>query len=203
MLSLSAVFTACEYYDADARVWLRFGGLECDSAGVDEVDVRIRRGGYEIGRTLECDDRIVAFSLSDLDYGTYVFVVEAFDRSGHLLYDNGSGDRVFLEHGFTLVDLDIPPSPGDLTIWWTFDGSEVCGGVDVVDVVAEDPFGYVFDDDPYPCTYRGVTYDNVIAGGWLLSLRARSADNRILFRALDRGVRVRAYADNVYTIDLR
>lgn len=196
--------SACDYDEADARFRVEFDGLTCEDAGVDVAEVTIERqgGAFLSSATVQCIGDSLDFTLSDVEEGTYLVSLTAFDADGRLLYDNDDGDIVFLDDGFSLVDIDVPPSTGDLTIFWTFEGDDRCGAVDDVSVLLEDPFSSVFDDADYPCDFGGVTYDQIIAGLWRVSLRGRNGDNQILFRADGRDVRVVANTDSRVTIDL-
>ena len=97
----------------------------------------------------------------------------------------------------------MPASVANLTILWTFDGREACLEVDEVSVILEDPFGFVYDDADYPCDFGGVSYEDVIAGDWLVTLRARDTRGVVLYRALDVPLVVEAYTDDEVTVDLR
>lgn len=202
-LTLLLAVAACTSDRGDLGIFYTFGGDDCFTAGVYQIDLRTEFLGLppevEVA-TVRCADYPdgVSFFLRE---GTHRVIIDAFGPRGELLYDTVVRVEVF-DHRDTFYAIDVPPSPGDLTLWWTFEGRTACGEVSEVRVILEDPFGLEYDDSFYPCSFGGVHYEELIAGDWLVTLRAIAANGAVLYRATERPLVVEAYADVEETVDL-
>ena len=203
LCALLLTASACSSGRGDIGILYTFGGDDCFTAGVYQIDLRADFLGFpgdaELA-TVRCQDYPdgVSFFLRD---GVHRFTVEAYGPSGELLYDTVVNLEVIAGRD-VLYEIDVPPSAGTLTLFWTFEGSSSCADVSEVRVLLEDPFGFEYDDAFYPCSFGGVTYEDLIAGDWLATLRAYAPGGAVLYRATERPVVVEAYADSEVTVDL-
>jgi hypothetical protein len=161
--------------------WSFDGERQCNSAGVEEVDVLVVQNNEILfADTVECFGG--GLTLTDFSPGSYDLVLDAFSRTGRLLFQGDASVRVRGEanNDIGLVRLDpVGPSTGELALFWSFlyptDDSEVytCGvaGVDTVHVdlaplgASGDGFSGTFD-----CADEGVIIDGLPAGSYELTL---------------------------------
>lgn len=203
-LTLGACYGAS---DGELIVAYTFEGGDCFDSGVDTVVIEVResrRGRVVRTADVYCDTGETGLSFFGLSAGRYIVQIEGFDADGFLLYDNAPGESVWVDARVDqFYDIDVGGSVGDLTAFWIFEGSSWCGDVVDVRVIIEDPFGVLFEDADYPCDFGGVSYDNLIAGVWRLSLRGLGASGQVLLRADNRFLRVIAYDEVEYELNLK
>lgn len=209
-LAATALSSAC-YIDVDnddhrrtgsLTLQYSFGGLDCTSAGVDRIDIRVIGSRDDYVDTLRCRAFERGVTIDGLLEGTYDVSIEGRSYDGDVIYALDTASvRV---RGFTSqsYDVDVPDVSGALTIYWTFAGSGRCGEVFDLRVLLVDPDGFVYDDDTYDCEFGGITYDVLPSGRWRLSLDALDSRGRVVYRASDLDLRVLARSSNEYTVDL-
>ncbi len=200
---LGACLVAVSVGHGDLTINYSFDGYDCLAAGVDAIDViaTSRESGVSRTATSTCSYDTRHMTLLDLPAGDYDVEVDGYDATGALIYD---GHAIVSVVAGTVQQYDIiaPFSQGSLTINWIFEGSGACLDVYDLHVVLIDPFAYIYDDALYPCDYGGLTYDDLMAGSWHVTLHALDASGRLIYAAENRPVVVEAYSENEATIEL-
>jgi hypothetical protein len=163
--------------------WSFEGDRGCAAAGVEEVDVLVVRGSQTVfAETVECFGG--GLTLTDFEPGSYDLLLDAFSRSGRLLFQGDAAARVVGERDNDLgvVTLYSPtPQDGEIALYWSFlyptDDSEVfacdIAGVDTVhiDLAPLDGQGGGFTGS-FGCAEEGMVIDNLPAGDFRLTLEA-------------------------------
>ncbi len=167
--------------------WSFAGEQDCDLAGVAEVDVQVLAdGGVVFSETVDCFGG--GLTLTDFSPDAYEILLDAFSRSGRLLFQGEGFVQVQegVENDIGVIDLrrvgeQQQPAPrGSLAFFWGFlyptDDSLVidCGvaGVDGVLVDIQSNDGAVSFVDTFDCEDEGVVLDNLPAGGYSVLLEA-------------------------------
>jgi hypothetical protein len=208
-----AVSSGCIIHDNDTYVpppeptgpgdisfaWSFEGERSCSTAGVAEVDVLVVRGEQIIfADTVECFGD--GLTLRDFDPGSYDLLVDAFGRSGRLLFQGDAAIRVVgdRDNDIGLLQLYSPaPRDGELALFWSFlyptDSSEVyaceIAGVHSVFVDVEPTGGQAREgfSTTLPCTDEGVVIDQLPAGDYRVTLEADGSyhgENIVLYDAV-------------------
>jgi hypothetical protein len=204
LFSLTALSTACgEPFFGDLTLYYEFDGLSCDAAGVDQIEVEA--DGMTYGDRWEdrfsCARFPDGISIEFLRADLYQVRIRGFSPAGVRLYDtelslrcHGGMDRAF--------DVDVPFTTGDLTIFWSFDGTASCGAVDEVRVRLRDPFDRLYDDARYDCRSTGVLYEELQTGDWIVRLDGIDPYDRILFQSGSRMLTVLPDRSNEFDVEL-
>lgn len=169
--------------------WSFEGDSSCAAAGVDEVDVLVVRGQQTVfAETVECFGG--GLTITDFDPGSYDLLLDAFSRTGRLLYQGDAVVRVVGErdNDIGMVPLYSPaPRDGELALFWSFlyptDSSEVyacdIAGVHSVHVDVAPLSGQARDGftASLPCGDEGVVIDQLPAGDYRVTLEADGTYN--------------------------
>ena len=189
---------------SDLTILYTFDGLTCNNAGVEVIAVSVAGVDVDDGAYYEvdCTRFSEGLTISDLRTGSYDVDIEALDFRNVVIYARYGVPIEVDEDVGNRYDIDVPSLKGQLTLYWTFEGSDQCLDVVDVHVTAVDPAGLVYDDSDYACDTVGVIYDDAYAGVWSISMDGIDSANRILYTARNQAVTVRPNASNEYTIDL-
>jgi hypothetical protein len=183
--------------------WSAFGNVsDCGAAGIDQVVASLFDASDQLvdSQTLACSDGGVTWSF--IAPGSYTVQLDAYDATGLLFYQGVQAITVSRGQADT-YDVALSPVTGSLTVFWTFRGSAVCGGVQKVRVVVENADGVVYDDAYYACSMGGITYDAVPAEPWRLTLQGVDASNVLLFEGSASNVVVDVGQNTSVTVDLQ
>lgn len=181
--------------------WNSFGGLtDCAQAGVDEVVASLfdDRDNLLDSAPIPCASAGVTWP--QVAPGAYTVQLDAYG-GGALLYQGVASVTASRGQSDTYT-VDLVALTGDLIIYWTFNGSGVCGGVARVRVILRDPSGNVFDDNTYPCADTGVQYGALPEGLWTTTLQGLASGGQILFASTNQTLEVVAGSSNQYVVDL-
>lgn len=178
-----------------------FGGLSCRDAGVDRVYVEVDGTRDGDAFTVSCAEFDYGITIDSLRDGRYDVYIEGKDIDGNLLYSTRDSVRVdaFAHQVYTI---DVGFETGQLTVYWTFEGSGRCDDIRSIRIRLHDGNGYAYDDDTYDCDFGGLVYDLMPKGVWYLDIDAIDFGNRITYRASDVALFVESNASNDYTVDL-
>lgn len=187
----------------DLTVYYNFGGISCDTAGVDAIVVDLRFPEGDIERyTTDCFTSPAGLTIANLRPGTYEVWISGYGYEGLLLYESAGWRTTTVVRGQDRgYDVAVPATVGDLSLNWTFFGNPSCIGVYEVRVTLEDPFGTLYDDSFYPCATGGVLYTNVISGDWYVWMDAFNSQGILLYKG-EGVVEVLPNTSNVYDVDL-
>ncbi|MDF1565422.1 MAG: hypothetical protein P1V51_20460 [Deltaproteobacteria bacterium] len=181
--------------------WNSFGGIsDCASAGVDTVVASLFDAQDNLldSASIACASAGVTWNM--VAPGGYTVQLDAYG-SNVMLYQGVAAITVSQGQADTYT-VDLLATTGDLLIYWTFQGSGVCGGVDGVRVILRDPSGATYDDATYNCTDTGVQYSGVVQGNWSATLQGLDSQGRILFASGNQLLQVLAGQSNQYVVDL-
>lgn len=178
-----------------------FGGLSCRAAGVDRIYIEVDGTRDGDAFDVSCAEFDYGITIDNLRDGRYDVYIEGKDIDGNLLYSARDTARV-VAYSHQVYTIDAGFETGQLTIYWTFEGSGRCDDIRSLRVRLHDGNGYVYDDDTYDCTFSGLVYDLMPKGAWYLDLDAIDFGNRVTYRATDVALYVEANAGNDYTVDL-
>lgn len=152
MLILAA---ACEPLREEVVVNWTFGGKSCDAAGVATIQVDIA-GEALSPNSFSCAAASQGADLGSYLTGDYQLTVSGLDAAGALAYQSTSTLQVRRggTNSFTVDVTQLPPTTGDVTLNWTFNG-QTCAqaGITVVHVSADNQVILGANNSPdLPCT---------------------------------------------------
>ncbi|RMG20914.1 MAG: hypothetical protein D6729_02020 [Deltaproteobacteria bacterium] len=186
----------------DLAVYWDFGGKDCSAAGVSEVRAILYDPSNELlgDARYPCDAGGVEWTL--VQPGTYTVLLQALSDFGEVTW---AAEATLMATAGAANDYTVTLEhvAGNLTLYWTFEGSGVCGAVAEVRVQLSDASGRTVDDSRYDCSFGGVTYDELPEGSYTATLEGLDGAGLILYRAA--GVTTTVIRDRTseYTIDLR
>lgn len=185
-----------------AVYWPDFDGLSCAQAGVDQVRVQL----FDASQT-PLDDQTFGCGVGGVSWqylapGSYTIWLDAENSYGDVLWQSTVDATVQVAASMD-YDAAFTEVVGSITLYWTFEGSGVCGFVQDVHVTAYAPDDTVYDDYTYPCTDGGVQYPTAPMGTMQILMDGIDDTGQVIYRSAAANVTVEAGASREYTIDLQ
>lgn len=187
MAAAAVLLTSCSGAGSllgDLRVGWRFeNAASCADAKVSFVEVLVTNedgGVKEFDQAFDClDDGAI---ITDLLPGTYTVTLNGLDSGGYTRYQTVA--QVEIKPGGTnLGEAVLGYVLGNITFYWTFDGTADCKatGVSTMQIVILDAQQQTIFNENHPCTDRGATITDFLRGDYTLILYGLDVSNARLY----------------------
>lgn len=187
--------------------WTDFNGVtSCATAGVSQVEIDLYdpSGALYDNTAYSCADTGETYPA--LAPGAWSAQLFGLDANGNSLFASTQQQTSVVTDQSNAYDFSLDPTGGNLSLYWSFGGTTVCGSVASVEIVLYDPTGATYDDSVFTCTDGGgETYPNLPAGNWTVDMYGYDGSNATgnqIYSVTGASVPVTAGQDNPYTVDL-
>lgn len=190
----------------DLTVTWTFGGAQCNTAGVDSIQIQVTGANDSANKTVSCASFTQGITIKALAVGSYSVDITGFDTSGNTLYALASPQSVTVNAGSSnTYTIDVPATTGDLEVDWGAFGSYAdctAANIPTIEAILQDNGGNQLDDQTYSCgTDVGAAWTGLAPGTYNVILYGEDSTGEVWY-AGQASVDVAAGTSNTYSVDL-